>query len=411
MDVIIHKHIESLDKVIPKLEDLPGRFREATIFQDVEWMKDWWEKKRKVRKLPLTFVEIREKNETIGIIPLYLSEISFAKTRFRMLRPIGVGDINYLIPILSKNHSPEQVIKIAMNKIYKDKKNWDCILWSDLPEGSSFDTALLDLIKERKSKRIERKKALIFSPQVVLDKDFEVVKSRCSKKFLKGILYYERKLKRDGDLYYHRVINEQDIEPIMNKLFDFHRERWKSTDTPSKFEVPEERDLMLKKVRRLFSRGILHLSYLRHNEEIAAVELGFIDQKTRVLYIGTTNPKFKKYSVGHIIVYKLMEEACAEGYEIMNFMGGDQEYKQKWGPVNVVNIDYLIFNSSIKSSMYRLINNTYNSNQFLQIFPSIRFPVKLMIWGCVFLLGVIDKLWQKVSGSERIQYDKNRIQY
>ncbi|MBS4220171.1 GNAT family N-acetyltransferase [Bacillus sp. FJAT-49711] len=410
MDVIIHKRIESLDRLVPKWEDLPDRFREATIFQDVEWMSDWWEQKKNSEEITPYIVEIRKKNETIGIIPLYLSEISFAKTRFRMLRPIGVGVINYLLPILSKNHSPEQVIKIAMNKIYKDKKNWDFILWSDLPEGSSFDTALLDLIKERESKRIERKKALI-SPQVVLDKDYEVVKSRCSKKFLKGIHYYERKLKREGDLHYHRVINEQDIEPIMNKLFDFHCERWKLTDTPSKFEVPEERDLMLKKVRRLFNRDILHLSYLSHNEEIAAVELGFIDQKTRILYIGTTNPKFKKYPVGHIIVYKLMEEACAEGYEIMDFLGGNQEYKQKWGPVNVVNIDYLIFNSSIKSAMYRLINNTYNSKQFLQTFPFLRFPVKLMIWGSVFLLGVIDKLWQKVSGSERIQYEKNRMQY
>ena len=366
--------------------------------------------KKKSEEVTPYIVEIREKNETIGIIPLYLSEISFAKTRFRMLRPIGVGDINYLIPILSKNHSPEQVIKIAMNKIYKDKKNWDCILWSDLPESSSFDTALLDLIKERKSKRIDRKKALI-SPKVVLDKDFEVVKSRCSKKYLKGILKSERRLKKEGDLYYHRVINEQDIEPIMNKLFDFHRERWRSTETPSKFESQEERELMLKKVSRLFSRGILQLTYLSHNEEIAAVEIGIIDQSTRIAYILSTNPKFRKYSVGNIITFKMIEEACANGYKVVDLLGGYEEYKQKWGPVNVVNIDYLIFNSSIKSSMYRLINNTYNSKQFLQTFPFIRLPVKLMIWGCVFLLGVIDKLRQKVSGSKRIQYDKNRMQY
>lgn len=47
MDVIIHKRIESLDRLVPQWEDLPDRFREATIFQDVEWMSDWWEQKEK----------------------------------------------------------------------------------------------------------------------------------------------------------------------------------------------------------------------------------------------------------------------------------------------------------------------------------------------------------------------------
>src|SRR5690625_1667603 len=105
MEVIIHKHddIEKLRKLIPSWRDLETEFCEVTIFQEVNWLINWWYKKRVGQKISPYIVEIKEENQTIGIIPLYLSKKEFSNKQFRILRPIGIVDSNYLLPILSKN--------------------------------------------------------------------------------------------------------------------------------------------------------------------------------------------------------------------------------------------------------------------------------------------------------------------
>src|SRR5690625_378789 len=235
MKVIIHNRIEALNEIMPEWKKVTNDFYEITIFQNVEWMRNWWEHKKKSKEITAYIVQIKEENETIGVIPLYLSDKEFANIKFRILRPIGVAHSDYLLPILSKKYMPEHLLKIAIEKIYADKDNWDCIHWGDVPEDSIFDLYLNKQKKEKKHKYIKRKKAF-YSPRVKLNKDIKLVESRMSKSFLKSIRYKKRKLKREGDLVYHRVTKEEDIEPIMNKHFKYHFERWKLMDTKSSFE-------------------------------------------------------------------------------------------------------------------------------------------------------------------------------
>lgn len=391
MEVIIHNSIEALDEIIPEWEQVTNEFYEITIFQHIEWMKNWWELKKKNKEIIAYIVQIKKDNETIGVIPLYLSDKEFSNMRFRILRPIGVAHSDYLLPILSKKYMPEQLLRIAIQKIYADKDNWDCIHWGDVPEGSFFDLYLNKQIKEEKNKYIERKKTF-YSPRLKLNKNIELVNDNISKKFLKGIRYYERKLKREGDLVYHSVTKEEEIEPIMKRHFEFHYERWKLTDTPSIYYTsPDEKQWLMNTIISLYRSGLLYLSYLTHNEDIAAIELGMADHRTRYLFMGTINPKFLNYSVGHIIVYKLVEEALAEGYEVMDFLTGEEEYKQKWGPVNKYKFEYLLFNTTSKSSLFRLINNSYYSTQFQQISLLKQILLKIWIRGCASIIGISDK--------------------
>lgn len=385
LKVIIHNHIEALEEIMPEWEQLTKGYFEITIFQHIDWMKNWWELKKKSKDITPYIMEIKDENNTVGIIPLYLSDKTFTNINFRILRPIGVAHSDYLIPILSKQYKPESLFNAMKKQLDRDKLYWDCIHWGDVPKGSILDMYLKKELKEQKN--IVRKKTY-YSPRVTLNKDMDLVTDKISKKFLKGIRYYERKLKREGDLVYHRVKNEWEIEPIMDKHFEFHYDRWKNTETPSiYFKSKEEKEWLMNTIKSLFHKELLHLSYLTHNGEVAAIELGMADHRTRYLFMGTMNPKFLKYPIGHIIVYKLLEEACEKGYEVMDFLTGEEEYKQKWGPTNKDKIEYLLFNNSSKSALFRLINNTYYSKQFQEENIIKQTLFKLWIRGRVILLG------------------------
>lgn len=393
MDVIIHKRIESLDELVRGYGELTSEFREVTIFQDIDWMKDWWEQKKESKEITPYIVEIREENETIGIIPLYLSDKEFANIRFRMLRPIGIGESNYLLPILSKNYPPEKILKKAMGKIYEDRKSWDCIHWGDLPQGSNMDSFLMNHLS--KGNRLVDRSITNISPHIELTGDIETVLSKVNKKFLKGILYDERRLKREGELKFHRVENEHEIEPIMNEFFKLHCERWKNTSTPSKYEDSKEREFVLRVVKNLFKRDLLYLAYLTHNDNIIVTHFGMTYGKTNYLYRHAMNMEYRKFSLGHLFAYYLLHDSYKEGYEVIDFLRGNEEYKQNWGAVNAVNLEYLLFNSSIKSLLFRLVNSTYYSKKFSQTSLIKQLPMKSVIRGFTFLIGIKDKFGQR----------------
>ena len=46
MEVMIHKKIDILEEILPEWNILQQKFRDITIFQDLSWLKGWWESKR-----------------------------------------------------------------------------------------------------------------------------------------------------------------------------------------------------------------------------------------------------------------------------------------------------------------------------------------------------------------------------
>jgi CelD/BcsL family acetyltransferase involved in cellulose biosynthesis len=397
MEVLIHKRIESLQEIMPQWKKLNDNFQEITVFQEMDYMKNWWEHTKKSKEIAPYIVEIRENNETIGIIPLYLTNRVFANIQFRILRPIGFGESNYLVPILAKNHLPERLLKKAMDRVYEDKKNWDCLQWGNLPENSRFDYILNNesLIKPK----LKRRKKIGINPRIVLDNDIKKVLEKCNQKFLKDILYRERKLEKGGKIKYHTVENEQEIDPIMNKFFEFHCKRWESTSTPSVFKDTKNREYIMRIVYRLFKNNLLYLSYLTHNDNIIVVHYGAADGKTNYLYLHAIDTEYSRFSVGHLLTYYLIQHSCNENYEVVDFLEGGEEYKQKWGPVNVYNLEYLLFNYSVKSLLFKMINNTYYSKGFSKLPKFKQLIYKSVIRGCTFILAINGKLIKRFNHS------------
>jgi len=361
MNVIIHKQIDSLYKVLPNWKTLKEEFLEVTIFQEKNWLKNWWDYNSKKKKITPYVIEIKERDETVGIIPLYLSIIEWAKFKVRVLKPMGSETSDYLIPILSKRFPPNLLLSLAFKEIYEDKLSWDLIEWKDAPEASPFDIFLKN--RQLANSALIRRGRSAVCPMLFLNGDIEEVKSKFSQTFFKGILRKERKLKKEGELEYFKVVSVKEIEPIMANLFELHCNRWGNTDTPSEFRHKEMREHTLRVAKNLYKSNLLHLSYLKHKNEIIAAHYGMSDGKRIYWYIPTMNINFKKYSPTHILIYHLITRGYKEGIEVVDFLRGDEDYKKKWGTIDKSNIKYLIFNRSMKSIALRNFYDIANSSQ------------------------------------------------
>ena len=94
--------------------------------------------------------------------------------------------------------------------------------------------------------------------------------------------------------------------------------------------------------KSLFKSNLLHLSYLSSNDEIVVIHFGMSDGKRIYWYLHSINPKYGKYSPGNLLIYYFILEACREGYEIVDFLRGDEDYKYKWGSKDKFNVQYNI---------------------------------------------------------------------
>lgn len=393
MEVIIHRKIDVLDKIYPEWNQLKDEFHEITVFQDIRWIKSWWDYKKKKEHISPYILEIRFENKTIGIIPLYRSLVKFASLQFSVLKPIGSLLSDYLVPILSKKYAPKKILTKAFEKLHEDKDSWDFIEWGDIPENSIFDRMLRNqLVKDNFI--FDRNRTFI-CPFLIINKDVTQVIGTFDKKLVKEIRKKTRQLKECGDLIYHKVTNKQDIQPILNKFFEFHCERYKNTNNPSRFRVEEERMYTIQTAEGLYKSNLLHLSYLRLNNEIISVEFAMEDGKNIYLYLTAFNMKYRRYSPGNILLYMLVDEACKQDYKIVDFTRGDESYKQQWGTLDKYNVQYVFYNNTIKSILYRIINSTYNSDDFNKEPILKQLLTKLTIRGCTSILSVIDRLRYK----------------
>lgn len=359
MKVVIHKEIEVLDKIMPKSEDLINNFYEITIFQDINWIKSWWSIKSKQLNITPYIIEVREGIKTIGILPFYCASKRIGILNFRILKPMGLPQSAYLLPILSKNFLPEQIVEAALKKLYEEKAKWDYIEWAGLPENSVVDSYLNKSLL-RKDFVLE-KQSMKNCQFIDLDRDFGGIMSKINSKLIKDVQYKERKLTKEGNLTFHKVQTEQEIEPIMNQLFEFHLEWWKNEDNPSVFRIKEEREILMLAAKNLFKSNLLHLDYISHNDEIVAVNFGMSYGRSSYLYKHAINIKYQKYSPGSLLLLYLIRDAYDEGLKTVDFLSGDEGYKRKWGTLDKFNVRYVFFNSSLKSLLFKSIYHAYNS--------------------------------------------------
>ena len=82
MNIYEHNDISSLDKILNNWSELNKDYHDITIFQDVNWLKSWWEYKTKQRTIIPYILEIKQSNEIVGVFPLYIHVITLAGVNF-----------------------------------------------------------------------------------------------------------------------------------------------------------------------------------------------------------------------------------------------------------------------------------------------------------------------------------------
>ncbi|OLB80774.1 MAG: hypothetical protein AUI15_41080 [Actinobacteria bacterium 13_2_20CM_2_66_6] len=124
------------------------------------------------------------------------------------------------------------------------------------------------------------------------------------------------------------------------RLVDLHGRRWSGAGA---FRDPRVERLHRSFARELAGRGQLWLSTLEVNGEPAAAWYGFSDRDTVYFYQSGRDPRWEDWSVGAVLMAKMVRRAIEGGYRRLDLLRGDEGYKSQWAAAHRVTTELVAF--------------------------------------------------------------------
>lgn len=308
---------------------------EARIFLSYEWLTTWW---KFFGQGKLMVIAVTEGKNLLAAAPLF-SSISPFLPFVRIVRFIGSGSADYNDFLTRKGF--QELTKHIWQWFFNNRSFWDVIALYELPTDSQ---AILALKKSHLPNEI-RVSVLAgeICHRISFDNHSGSWLERASKSLREQIKRRERQILRNFKVQFSLAQNTEEVERIMQQLLALHRLRWGQVGQTGVFIFPKVKRFHIELAKRLLMRGWLRLHWLSLDDFVAAAYYAFKCGDYSGFYTCGFNPKFAKYSVGKVLLAKVVDEAQREGAKIFDFMRGNETYKAQFGTVTQQNFHLFLW--------------------------------------------------------------------
>ena len=328
--------------------NLLERSSDSHIFLTWEWQSTYW--KHFGEDKDLRILCIRDKDKIIAIAPLRQSRYGFAYfLGYNVIEPLGyrAGLSSYSGLILSERAA--KCLKLFLNHL-SERDDWDFIYLFDVPGTSRIPELLPEVSGAIPSFEFTQG---VMCPYVSVPNSMEIFMKGLSKKFRKNLRAYLRNLKKD----YQRVeLKRYDefgsVEDAMKICFDLHQQIMKSEGLPGVFGTQKIREFSLDVAKRFASKGWLALYFLTANDKPIAV-LYCVEYKQKMYaYVSGRDLNYSEYSVGNLILGKVMEKCVQKKMKEFDLLKGGDRYKFRWATGYRRNLTIKFVNRKFTSTLY-----------------------------------------------------------
>jgi|SRR5579872_2418087 len=120
------------------------------------------------------------------------------------------------------------------------------------------------------------------------------------------------------------------LDPLLDFLIE-HKRAWLQAHSEDGYLMTEDgADFLRDMCRSLAARGVLHVSYIRSQDAIAACHVGFLQDDILYYYMPTYDKKLMKHSVGTELLDRLVMWACDQGLQRLDMLRGMYAYKERY---------------------------------------------------------------------------------
>jgi CelD/BcsL family acetyltransferase involved in cellulose biosynthesis len=331
---------------------------ESNPFLSFEWFKIWLE--NFLKNDSLLILLLYRGDQIVAIAPLLSRQEKFKGIKVRKIELIGniYSPVRYFIFNKSNNIEEASVIFEFFRKFYR---NWDVIDLYGIPEENGRFKMLMKAIIDT---------GFNFSHYSCFG-DWYLDGLECSgkeyfsslpKRIVKDISYNQRRLQRIGK-YEFRLISNHDVDRYVDLYYGVYSKSWQREE----YVGPNFHRALAKAAAQ---KGWLRLGFLFYNDLAIASQLWLSCNRTAYIMKTVYDQEHKKYSPGKVLTAEMMRYVIdVDKVKVVDYLHGDESYKEDWAPKRRERKGILIYNNHIKGHYLRMLNETLspilNKNKYL----------------------------------------------
>ena len=291
-----------------------------------EYLQVWWETRGggEWPRAELAVVTAREGQRLVGVAPLFAAEWQDR----RALLLLGSIEVSDYLDLLAR---PEDVPALvgALLPFLAEHLDWEALELYNLPDSSPSLPALKAAAARlgwQYAEAVEQ-----HAPFIQLPGDWEEYLAGIDTKQRHEI---RRKLRRaegaEVPVRWYQVCGQDGLDNAMDDFIALMRQE----EAKDAFLSEAMVDHMRRTARCALEEGCLSLAFLEVDGHKAAGYLSFDYLNRLWVYNSGLNYADGYYSPGWVLLSYLIQWAIENGYEELDFMRGDEEYKYRFGATN-----------------------------------------------------------------------------
>ncbi len=290
-----------------------------SIFLTWEWLFTWWEHFGADKGLYILLA--READEIIGIAPLMIVAVKRFGMPFRMLRSLGMPDIDVAGFITKDGNS--NILANFCKEILAASKNWDICEFGEFPNDIFNPLEIVKNFPEKSYSFRIMPKRHSFIPTNGNWNDYY----KSLAKHHRSSLRRKQRLFEDNKIVEYQRFNNGMVKPEhLNFIFNINAK----ANFPELYATEKLRGFHQALIKPDVLQKAVDFSFLLVNNVPIAFEYGFLFNGVYEAWRGAFEPDFRKFSPGSLIFLALLKNSNQAGHLGVDLLRGEHDYKKRW---------------------------------------------------------------------------------
>ena len=307
----------------PEIEQLAAQAPHLNPFFTPEWLDAWNSQVGMVYNPVLLTVRNRD-GELAGFWPFVETPAILGKG----LWPMGYHMADYLDPLYLHDEPTLRVCLIeGLDQLLNDHR----FIWLPLLRKGFAQDYFRPYFSRKRQPMLFAPGAtrhfIEFGEQSVE----ELLQSALGSKSRKTLRYTRKKLEELGNIEFRVMSTETEVEAFLPDFELIEDASWKSSEGAGLFHHLGMREFYKQLLPMMAGSGRVQLSAILLNKKPIACELAFLMGSNYCLHNTSYIQEYAEYSPGRHLFLENLHRAADEGLKCIDFMQGDQKYKQKLG--------------------------------------------------------------------------------
>jgi CelD/BcsL family acetyltransferase involved in cellulose biosynthesis len=317
-----------------------------SFFLTWEWIDSWWEVYGRAGRHRLLVLVAEEEGAIVGVAPLMVTPVGPLGVQ-RELGFIGQGvDVRpeYIDFFVRPGREAEVTAAFCTELTGPLCGRWDTLRLETVLTSSPNLPVLEDHLAARQV--LLRRSAVMPSRYAELRGAWEDFIKGKSTHFRKRWNNTRNRLLRDGEVSYRFAPVDVSVDEAFDELVRLNHERW--GDQGTSFRSESYIRLHRQLCQRIAPRGWLMLVLMMQQGKVVAVKYDFVYNGKLWGNQGGWSVDFQQKKVGEILIGRLIEWGLERGLREYDFLGGEAEYKERWGTGVREMVDLDAFNATAR---------------------------------------------------------------